>query len=267
MNTRVLALVKKIEDEIRSEAKKYDRGTWIQASNDKLKPIHLMRDKWDELCSMAKSMEVVTRPPKNFRKEKTTSAFFDDGLVSAGVGRSVMPQVFVKIGDDIIQVKSRWDVMPVRLDSAGTVIHKIPVPLQTASQVSLVGPAAKWTKEVLELLEEGCGGRLAVVEAQVLAEWAKVEGSVQEISSAHLRKSANRERTAFVKKMADMLSKSPGLTDVSPGAVLSIFRLGAAEIDLLAKFTKRNRADIAVAELDDVVLAQQLSRVEQVLKS
>ena len=64
-----------------------------------------------------------------------------------------------------------------------------------------------------------------------------------------------------------MLGKTRGLIDASPEAIFEIFKLGYDEITQLARFSSRNKADVALVQLEDIVEAQNTIRVKKVMES
>jgi hypothetical protein len=102
---------------------------------------------------------------------------------------------------------------------------------------------------------------------KVEAYFQKMESSVEEIVNTHLSKHRSKERLAFQEKLSKCLLQTKELIDAPPEAIHAIFKLGGAEILQLAKFTKRNNADIDLVEIEDIMAAQDDARVKTVMES
>ena len=99
------------------------------------------------------------------------------------------------------------------------------------------------------------------------AEWARVEQNLESLVAAQFDAKGDKERLEFQEKLMHMLGKTRGLIDASPEAIFEIFKLGYDEITQLARFSSRNKADVALVQLEDIVEAQNTIRVKKVMES
>lgn len=109
--------------------------------------------------------------------------------------------------------------------------------------------------------------KLREFQMELNAEWHRILNSRQAIVGTSLEKTGRKERAALRKKFAVTLVKASGLSDADPSAILKFFKLGHDDLKFLASFIKRNKADCEIVELEDIIEAQNIAKVEKVMKS
>jgi len=102
---------------------------------------------------------------------------------------------------------------------------------------------------------------------EVQAEWDRVKTNLDAHVTAQFDAKGTKERKEFQDKLAKMLGITKGLIDATPEAILEIFKLGYKDIEQLARFSARNKADTALVQLEDIVDAQNEIRVRKVMES
>jgi hypothetical protein len=75
------------------------------------------------------------------------------------------------------------------------------------------------------------------------------------------------EKRRFQTKLAKLLDSFPNLVDVPPNILLAFMTINEEDTHALEKFAKRNRADVFVADEEDVIEAQKLGKVKKILES
>lgn len=121
--------------------------------------------------------------------------------------------------------------------------------------------------EIAEACVRACGQNWQNVVSQVKEIWRQTEVNLPQIVGEHLRRVGSRERKVFQKKLSDCLAETQGLVDVSPEALLALFKIGSDEIEIFRRFARRNRADIAIVVLDDMIQGQNLAKVKKIMES
>ena len=121
--------------------------------------------------------------------------------------------------------------------------------------------------QVNAAIKEDCGPALEEIDRTIRQEWDRVEGALEQIINDHRVKKGPKERKILQEKLSETLSKTQGLIDADPAAIHAIFKLGWDEIEVLMKYAKRNKHEVDLAELEDIVEAQALAKVKNVMKT
>jgi hypothetical protein len=192
-------------------------------------------------------------------------------------GRYIMPVVTLVWKDRKLTIETLSDLedwhMTYKTGNSQVRESQVPHLYMAWGEIALYrsGPNANLYEAFLEPLvaafnrDAGDNWKNAVV--TIRAEWARVEGQLDALVAAQFDAKGDKERREFQTKLMKMLASTKGLIDVSPEAIFEIFKLGYDEITELAKFSSRNKADIGLVQLEDIVEAQDLIRVRKVMES
>ena len=121
--------------------------------------------------------------------------------------------------------------------------------------------------QFVSLLSLAGGDNWVHVREAVAAEARRIYLNRVALVEESMVKTSGRERKALQKKFARALEGAGDLVDADPEAVMKFFKIGWADLKLLSRFVKRNSADVAIVEVEDIVEAQNLARVGKVMKA
>ncbi len=185
-------------------------------------------------------------------------------------GRFVMPNIALVSGEKKIVIEYLDDVKDFD-DRTGQVclphIYARWGGISLGSQWDKAASYYRFTDDLAKAFKHSAGAHWQEVCQQVRDEWKKVETNLDQLVDKQFEIKGNQERREFQLKLMSMLGKTKGLIDASPEAVFEIFKLGYDDIEKLARFTSRNKADIGLITLDDVKTAQDEARVKSVMES
>jgi len=209
-----------------------------------------------EIRAMARSrilerMEEFVREARlKFLKPKVTRTVMKDSFEANGL--YVTPVVQVASGAELVPLDARWHLQHVRPTG------KWHLPFVSGDELDEVLARAA-LGDVLPQLEE--------LQRQADEHWASVGARASEIEREYRAKSSPRERKEFRRKMAKALRECRDLVDEDPDFIMKVMKLDFHELETLAKFARRNPADMAIAEVEDVRLALDELRVAGVMES
>jgi len=191
-------------------------------------------------------------------------------------GRHVMPAVTLAWKDRKIVIETTKDLEDWHLVYKGTKQERepqIPWIYMAWGQIGLhrSGGApdlyAPFIDQLVAAFNRDAGPNWQNAIAAIRAEWARVERDLDNLVSAQFDAKGDKERREFQEKLMKMLAHTKGLIDASPEAIFEIFKLGYEEITELARFSSRNKADVGLIKLEDIVDAQNEIRVRKVMES
>ena len=123
------------------------------------------------------------------------------------------------------------------------------------------------SKEIAEAFYEEAGANFTQIRAQVRAHMEEVEQSLDSIVSAHLSKIGNAEKKAFQRKLADFLGAEAHTIELEPEVLMTLMNTRAEALEAVAGFMKRNKADVALVDLEDVTEASNMAKAKSVMES
>ena len=192
------------------------------------------------------------------------------------MGRTIKPQVLLVTAEMNLRVESLRDIdtQEVAYDwtvgTHGTEFIRPKIPSLghkiTSHNLQLPINLQSYMTEVVDAFLEEASDNWQEVTDKIRAHWKDVESRLEEIVLAHFAKKGPKERQIFQEKFAAVLAQTTGLIDVPADAILAVFKLGCQEIETLAKFVRKNDADVDLVELEDIVLAQNTGRVKTVME-
>lgn len=117
------------------------------------------------------------------------------------------------------------------------------------------------------LFKETVGPKWDELVAQIDKVWTDVTSNADKIMSEFMDANLSGERDILREKLVKVFSSTKKLIDASPEAILEIFKLGAVEIEALRSFASRNKSDIHIADVEDILTAQELAKISSVHES
>jgi len=190
-------------------------------------------------------------------------------------GNYVKPNVRLVYKDQDIEVQDReflalerkaykWD--QATGNNVSYIAPSIPAICQKNFSVAYFGDD-KETQQINDAIVADCGEALQLLDQTIRQEWDRVEGALDQIIEDHRTRKGPKDRKIFQEKMSEQLAATKGLIEADPASILAIFKLGHIEIEILMRYAKRNRHEVDLVELEDIVEAQALAKVKNVMKS
>ena len=194
-------------------------------------------------------------------------------------GRSVRPDVLLIHGDqktrvddveDIDSIGKQYEWDPKLSKTVEFIQARIPGVIRNTGnghETRLPMKMVDLSIEYVDAFLEEAGPNWTEIVEKVRAHFKFVEANTDKIVSEHFGKRGPAERKIFRDKFCTSLAATKGLIDAPPEAILAVFKLGWQEIETLMKFTRKNKADVDLVELEDIVTAQDEARVKTVMET
>lgn len=97
-------------------------------------------------------------------------------------------------------------------------------------------------------------------------EFSRCEREASEIIKEFRGRRSIGEKRRFQIKLVRLFDSFPGLVEVPPNILLAFMSIDDADTHALEKFAKRNRADVFIADEEDIVEAQNLGKTKKILE-
>ena len=121
--------------------------------------------------------------------------------------------------------------------------------------------------ELIPLVHQIFGAKFDELNVQMQAVNDDVKSRITELVEDHKNRVGDKERKKFQEKLFKFLDKTKSFSDSDPGFLLACFRIDPNDLEVFQKFLRVNKADVNFATEEDVVEAQKMAKISEVLKS
>lgn len=118
--------------------------------------------------------------------------------------------------------------------------------------------------ELKRIFLHGLDERADVLKAELEGRWKQLEHEGPEIVRNHFAKRGGMIRKEFRERMVKAVKDCDTMLDEDPEFVLRVMQLTPRELEVLAKFSKRNESDLELVTPDDVREVLDIARVQGV---
>jgi hypothetical protein len=122
-------------------------------------------------------------------------------------------------------------------------------------------------EELVPLIHQIFGAKFDEWNSQLQTVHAEVQSRLTELVDAHKKRVGHREQKKFQEKLFRFLAITPSFSDAAPEFILTCLRIEPNDLENLQKFLRLNKADVNFISEDDIVEAQKLAKVHEIMKS
>jgi hypothetical protein len=124
-----------------------------------------------------------------------------------------------------------------------------------------------YVNKFVALIHEVYGERLDALDAQLNKLRNEVGSKVDELIGYRVEKTKSTEANKFQTKLVNFLKKNPKVAEIDTDLIMSCFHLDPKILDAMQKFLYANRSDLIFVTKQDITIAQDLAKIEQIHNS